>query len=396
MQDAILKDIRVIDLTHFTAGPYCTKLMAGFGADVIKVELPGSGDKMRSMGPFFENRENPETSIPFLWLNTGKKSITLNLKSSRGKDVFKELIGQADFVVENFSPRFMSALGLSYETLSSINPHLIMVSISNFGNSGPYRDYKADEMELQAVSGLMHLTGAAQKSPLCSGPLLCQYSAGQHAYLAALMALFQRETTGKGQHIDISIQECSLENIEISLTRCLQTGQGSKRGPHMMVPWGTYECLDGYATVIAMPYRHWHHAVDLFKEPALYQEKFATPRERIKHREEYESLLRPCVKAYKKKELFNRGQKMDLAFGYVAGLDEFMQSPQHQAKGYFVDIDHPVVGEQKYCNAPFLSSQTGWKLAPAPLLGGSNSAVYGELLGYSEKEIELLAEQGVI
>ncbi len=396
MQDTILKDIRVVDLTHFTAGPYCTKLMAGFGADVIKVEKPESGDAMRGMGPFFENQEDPEASIPFLWLNTGKKSITLNLKSNRGKNLFKKLIGQADFIVENFSPRVMPALGLSYETLNSINPRLIMVSIANFGNSGPYSDYKADEMELQAMSGLMHLTGDSLKSPLCSGPSLCQYSAGQHAYLAALMALFQRETTGKGQHIEISIQECSLENIEISLTRCLQTGQGARRGPHMMVPWGTYECRDGYAAVIAMPYRHWHHAVDLFKEPALYQEKFATLRERIKHRDEYENLLCPCVKSYKKKTLFNRGQQMGLSFGYVADLDDVMQSPQHQARGYFVGIDHPVVGEHKYCKAPFLSSLTDWKSAEAPLLGGSNSAVYSELFEYSEKEIKLLAEQGVI
>ena len=391
-----LKDVRVIDLTHFMAGPYCTKLMAGFGADVIKIEMPGTGDKLRGIGPFFENKEGIETSIPFHWLNTGKKSITLNLKTDKGKEIFKKLAGWADVLVENFSPRVMPGLGLGYEVLSEINPRLIMTSISNFGQTGPYRDYKAEEIELQAMSGLMYLTGESDKAPLAAGPALCQYSAGQHAYLATLMALFQREMSGAGQYVDISIHECSLENIEIALTRSLQMGQSSKRGPHMMVPWGTYECQDGYATVVAMPYRNWHHAAELFNEPELFQEKYEILRERVKHRDEYEELLQPCVKAFKKKDLFTEGQARKLSFGYVAGLDEVMQSPQHEARGYFVELDHPVVGKQKYCNAPFKTSQTQWHSARAPLLGENNNTVYSELLGYSVKEIEQLTKQEVI
>ena len=158
MNQTALSGIRVIDLTHYTAGPYCTKLMSGFGAEVIKVERPGTGDPMRSVGPFSHNRENIETSVPFLWLNTGKKSVTLDLKKEKGLRMLKELIGVADVLVENFSPGVMPRLGLDYTAVKKINPGIVMTSISNFGQTGPYKDFTADEITLNALSGGMAVT----------------------------------------------------------------------------------------------------------------------------------------------------------------------------------------------------------------------------------------------
>jgi len=396
MKKKALGNLKVIDLTHYIAGPYCTKLLAGFGADVIKVEPPETGDKMRETGPFFKNKKGSKTSIPFLWLNTGKKSITLNLKSGKGVEILKELICSADILVENFSPGVMARLGLTYDTLKDINPRLVMTSISNFGQSGPYRDFKADDIQMYALSGGMYLTGKPDRQPLNSGPSICQYTAAQHAYLATLMAVFHRNRTGKGQYVDVSIQECSLENIEINLTSCLHTGNIAKRGPHLFVPWELYECRDGYAEIIAMPHRNWHHAKEMFINSELFDKKYENIRYRVIHRNEFEDALKPCVKTYKKKDIFEKGQEKGLAFGYLAGLDDVVASPQHRERAFFKDIDHPDTGKHKYCNAPFNMSLTPWHAERSPMLGEHNQITYNNILGYSEQDIQFMKEEAII
>ncbi|MGD9347776.1 MAG: CoA transferase, partial [Candidatus Aminicenantes bacterium] len=247
-----LSHLKILDLTHYIAGPYCTKLMAGFGAEVIKVERPPSGDKMRAMGPFFKGEKGLEKSIPFLWLNTGKKSVTLNLKTGRGVDIFKRLVREADAVIENFSPRVMPGLGLGFESIRTINPDIVMTSISNFGQTGPYRDFRAEEIVMYAMSGLMSLTGAEERPPLVSGPVITQYTAGQNAYVATLMALYQRngikkgrddrKQNGEGQHIDVSIQECTMDLRELSIIEHLNLGVVPKRNSdrHALCPWQSY------------------------------------------------------------------------------------------------------------------------------------------------------------
>lgn len=395
MQKA-LSNIRVLDLTHHIAGPYCTKLLAGFGAEVLKIERPRVGDALRTTGPFYSDEADIEQSIPFLWLNTGKKSLTMNLKSVRGVEIFKELAQDADVVIENFSPGVMDRLGIGYQTLSALNPGLVMTSISNFGQTGPYRDYQAEDCELAAMSGGMFLTGRPDRMPLAPGPALCQYTAGQHAHVATLMALFQRASSGEGQYVDVSIHESAIENIEIAVTSNLHAGTIAKRGRHMFVPWDMYECADGYVPVTAMPYRHWRRAAEIFDEPRLFDSKYDRIAERVKHRDEFESLLKPCIKKYKKKELFMAGQERSLAFGYLATLDEALDSSQHRERGFFEQIDHPAVGQHKYCAAPFRMSRTPWQADRAPLLGEHNDEILGGLLGISRQEIAILREKGVL
>jgi crotonobetainyl-CoA:carnitine CoA-transferase CaiB-like acyl-CoA transferase len=386
----------VVDLTHYIAGPYCTKLLAGFGAEVIKVERPRVGDKMRGMGPFYRDEESLECSLPFLWLNTGKRSITLDLKKEKGVAVLKHLVSQADLVVENFSPGVMARLGLSYEVLREVKRGLVMASISNFGQNSVYRDYKAEEMQLYAMSGAMHLTGDPNRPPLAAGSRVCQYTAGLHAYLATLMALLRRDITGEGAFVDISIQESALENIEIALTNGLQAGNASKRAKHPFVPWDLYECQDGYSVITLMPARNAHRAKEIFKDPRLFDERFAHGRGRMEDRMEYEDLLRAELRGHRKGPIFEAGQARGLAFGSLVTLAEAAESPQHVARGFFEEIDHPAVGRQRYCGAPFRMSRTPWQTDRAPLLGEHNWAVYEGVLEYSYEEMGRLMAEEVI
>lgn len=396
MEEQALSHVRVVDLTHFFAGPYCTKLMAGFGADVVKVERPGQGDKLRKVGPFYQGKEGLERSIPFLWLNTGKRSITLNLKEPKGVEIFRQLIEGADALIENFSPGVMDGLGLDNDTLREMNPGLIVASISNFGQTGPYRDWKAEEMELYAMSGLMHMTGDSEREPLASGPALCQYSAGLHAYSAILMTLFQRGMTGRGQCIDISIMECGLEHIETSLTNYLHQGNRAVRGKHLYAPWGLYPCKDGYATVISAPFRHWQEGAGIFEEPRLLEERYGHPAGRAEHREEVDELIQPWLSGHEKEEIFHAGQGRGLAFGFLADLEQAATGLQHQSRSFFSEMDHPVVGRHPYCDAPFKMSGTPWINRRAPLLGEHNQVVYGEELGFAPEDIRLLEQEEVI
>jgi crotonobetainyl-CoA:carnitine CoA-transferase CaiB-like acyl-CoA transferase len=398
MSRQALSHLTVIDLTHYIAGPYCTKLFAGFGANVIKIERPTTGDPIRSAGPFFKKRPDLEGSIPFLWLNTGKKSVTLNLKTDSGRNIFKSLVRKADVLVENFSPRVMPSLGLSYNALREINPQLVMTSISNFGQTGPYRDYRAEEIVSYAMSGLMYLTGDPNKPPLCSGPAMSQYTAGLKAYIATLMAIYQRAAIGKGQHIDVSIQECALDNIEISLAEYLHTGKVAKRtgDEHVLVPWQLYPCQDGYTAVIGGPVRHWLRGASLFDEPRLLDKELEHMGQRMQRREEVKALLQPWLSEHEKKEIYHAGQSRGLSFGYLATLDDVLASPQHEAREFFVELDHPVVGKHKYCGAPFKPSITPWKNARAPLLGEHNEEVYERFLGTHSEEVKRWEREGVI
>jgi crotonobetainyl-CoA:carnitine CoA-transferase CaiB-like acyl-CoA transferase len=398
MAQQALAHIRVLDLTHHVAGPYCTKLMAGYGAEVIKIERPTWGDPMRGVGPFCADPPSPETSIFFLWLNTGKKSVTLNLKSERGRSLFLEMVRTVDLVVENFSPRVMPRLGLEYHTLRALKPSLVMTSISNFGQTGPYRDYRAEEIVAYALGGLMYLTGDPDKPPLRAGPSLAQYTAGMNAYIASLMALYQAKLTGVGQHADVSIQESAIDNIEVSLVEHLHLGKVARRrgDEHPLVPWQLYPCRDGYAAVIGGPVRHWLQAAVLFEEPRLLQEPYRHMSGRMEHREEVRALIRPWLNRHGKTEVYHAGQARRLAFGYLAALPEVLDSPQHRARGFFVEIDHPSAGRHRYCGPPFRLSETPWHADRAPLLGEHTDEVYSTLLGYDDERLSALREEGVI
>ncbi len=393
---AALSGLTVLDLTHEAAGPYCTKLLAGFGAEVIKVERPGSGDRMRATGPFYKDEEGPERSIPFLWLNTGKKSVTLDLKSRKGRGIMKDLVKGADLLIESFSPRVMPSLGLGYEELETINPGLVMTSISNFGRTGPHRDFEAEEITVYAMAGAMSLTGSAQREPLAPGIRVSQYSAALWAYFGTLVALYQRKETGKGQHLDVSIQECAVDNIEIALANCIHMGTRARRSKHMMVPWDLYACLDGYAAVLCGPFRHWLKGAEIFEEPRLLEPQYRHVRDRHERRGEVEDLIQPWISRHTRQEIFEAGQGRGLAFGYLASLKEAIDLPPHADRGFLEETAHPVAGRHRYPGAPFKLSETPWKQGSAPLLGEHTRQVLSERLGYSERDVAALCDEGVV
>jgi crotonobetainyl-CoA:carnitine CoA-transferase CaiB-like acyl-CoA transferase len=292
----------------------------------------------------------------------------------------------------------MAGFGLSFDVVHDINPRLVMTSISNFGQTGPYKDYQAEEIVEYAMSGLMQLTGRPDRPPLCSGPAMTQYTAGIQAYIATLLAIWRRAATGVGQYVDVSIQESALDNIEVVLTEYLHAGKIANRtgDEHPLVPWKLYPCKDGYAAIIGGPIRHWLSAAGLFEEPRLLETRLQHIGGRMKNREEVGQCLEPWLARHGKREIYEAGQRRQLAFGYLADAQDVMQSLQHDARGFFVDIDHPVTGSQRYCGAPFRSSATAWRSERAPLLGEHTEVLLTGGLGYTHEDLVCLRAQEII
>ncbi len=231
MEPQPLNDLRVIDLTHGIAGPYATKLMADFGADVIKVERPDGGDFARTLGPFPQDVPHPEKSGIFLFLNTNKRGVTLDLKTPEGVQALKELVKDADILVESFRPGVMERLGLGYAALEKINPNLVMTSVSNFGQTGPYRDYLGSELVLFAMGNRMHAAGLPDRHPLKLGGNHVQYQAGNAATMATIFAWYAQKYRGMGgQHIDLSIFESQMGSINYRLLGLVQYQYNGGRG----------------------------------------------------------------------------------------------------------------------------------------------------------------------
>ena len=373
--------------------------MAAQGADVVKVERPGVGDPARRIGPFPEDVPHPEKSALFLYLNTGKKSVTLNLEAQAGKRILRRLVAEADALVENFAPRVMPALDLSYDSLSALNPGLVMTSISNFGQTGPSRDYRAREINLYAAGGLMYITGEPDREPLQMGARLAQYGAGQNAFVATLCALWHRENTGEGQHIDVAISESLATILENALSMYSYTGSSFPRTGNRgygRAAWGPYPCEDGYVGVIAGPDDRWPAMAELMGVAELDDPKFGDRAGRATHAEELDSLMTPWLAGHSRREIFENAQQRGLAFAYVAAPEDILEWQHLQERGFFEDVEHPEAGSYAYPGGPFKIEGMPWDLEPAPLLGQHNREVLCQRLGYSTDDLIGLRESGVI
>jgi len=400
MPDQALSGVRVLDLTWHIAGPYCTKLFADFGADVIKIEKPGEGDPARNMGPFFNNDPHPEKSLLFLHLNTNKKSITLNLKTDTGKKIFRELVRDADLLVESFSPRVMPGLGLDYETLEKINPKLVMVSLSNFGQTGPYRDYKASELIINGMGGKFLDMGLPEREPQRGAANTYQYQAGNTAATAAMFGLYAAETDGIGQHIDVSIFELlntSLDHWTTNLVAYQYNGQIQvvREAVVGLFPNGVVRCEDGFVYSFIFPgMAAWLNFGPMLEIPDLLQ-RFPDPFD-VERRDELEALWVPFFFEHNKQELMEKAQAAGVSITAINTPKDVVEAPHFNDRNFFVDIEHPVTGKFKYPGAPFRTEEMPWKVrSPAPLLGQHNDEVYGTL-GYSRKDMVQLREAGVI
>lgn len=396
MPDQALSGGRVLDLTHCIAGPYCTKILADYGADVVKVERPGVGDPARSTGPFPGDNPDIESSGLFLYINTNKKSITLNLKSAAGVEILKELVRGVDIVVENFSPRVMPGLGLDYQTLKEINPGLVMVSISNFGQTGPYRDCKATDLTIWGLSGILYELGEPDREPLKMGSNVSEHVAGLYGALVALSALYYRDETGIGQHVDVSVLE-AFHTMQPSMTLVFSMAGFIRQRAGIHFPWGILPCDDGYIGFFLPTQTHWESLCVLLEMPELIDRpEYETPMMREERRDEITAIIVSWLKGKRMEDVFHAAQELRLPLTMVPNTEQLFDMPQHKARGYFVDIDHPVGGKLTYPGAPFRLEETAWQAGRAPLLGEHNEEIYCGRLGYSREYFAKLSEDGII
>ena len=417
----LLAGVKVVDLTHYISGPYCTKLLATLGAEVVKIERPGAGDPMRRVGPFAEPLPTApatssaaqqsggeaairgETGAWFLYLNTSKKSLTLDLKSQPGREILLQLVQTADILVENFAHGVMDRLGLGYTQLHAVNPAMVMASISNYGQTGPYRDWKATELNLYAAGGLMNITGEPEREPLKEGAPLVQLGAGQNAFAATMSALIYAEDSGQGQHIDISIAEYATNILENALMQYSYSGveysRVGNRG-YGRAAWGIYPCQDGYVGIVAGPDQRWPQVAQIMEREELADPRFASRQGRLIHADEVDALMLPWLLEHDKVDIFKAGQEEGLGFAFVATMQDILEMEQLQERDYFVPLDHPVAGTFKYPGPPISAHpldpsgskssggmNSAWVYRRAPLLGEHNGEVLEEL-GYSQSDID--------
>jgi len=398
-----LTGLKVLDVTHYIAGPFCTKLLADYGAEVIKVERPEQGDGARWDGPFPGDIPDPEKSGLFLYLNTNKKGITLNLKTKTGIEIFKSMVKESDVLVENFSPRVIPSLGLDYQTLKKVNPRLVMTSVSNFGQTGPYKDWKATEITLFALSGQMYRMGDPDREPLKHALNAFQYFAGEIASLVTIAAAVRSTAKGNGEHIDVSILEVILGDVNNRIWEYDYSGiKGSRTTAknYTVYPFGGFPAQDGYVALqgTGAGERWMSRIYTMIGKPELKDDpRFSTPQNRAKHSGEFNALLYSWLIDHTKQEIFDEAAKVRYPVAPIYNTGELVNNPHYRERGYFVEIEHPRAGKLTYPGTPFKMSEAGYAVRrPAPLLGQHNKEVYCGLLGYSEHDLSILRRQGVI
>jgi crotonobetainyl-CoA:carnitine CoA-transferase CaiB-like acyl-CoA transferase len=376
--DRPLDGITVVDLTHHVAGPFATRLLAAYGARVIKVERPGTGDPARLAGPFPGDVPHPERSGRFLYLNTGKESVTLDLKTPAGRAAVLEMAAAADLVVENFAPRVLPSLGLDWPTFHAVNPALSMVSISNYGQSGPYREYAGTNLTLFAAGGQMALTGEPDREPLVNGGTQALLQAGLHGFAAGVTAVFGARAHGHGVHVDISIQEVQAASLEgagpAALVHGLDTG---RTGNIMRALWGIYPCADGYVGCSCLERNVPNLLAAMGRADLLADPDFRNPRWRMEHNDEVVALLMEFFTRHTRRELQELALRHRVPFGVVATVDELLEWPTLRAKGFWQEVDHPVAGRLVYPGPPATIDGGGFLLTPAPRLGGAGTGEPG-------------------
>ncbi|MCH8025499.1 MAG: CoA transferase [Chloroflexi bacterium] len=385
MAEEALSDLRVLDLSQGIAGPYCAKLFADLGAEVIKIEPP-DGDRSRSMGPFPNDEPHPEKSGLFLHLNTGKKSVTLDLGQSSGQTLLKKLLEKADVLVESDSPTAMAKHGLNYSDLKRDFPNLVYVSITPFGLTGPYKDYDGNSLTAMAMSTIMYNTGDPDREPLTTGGAPAEYIAGIHAWIGALAALAYRENESRGQQVDVSLADAAACADEYNAAMYGFQGAIRRRfySRHVFgYPMDIMACKDGHIVVIpgaaGFPQRGLtvEGAVSpmalLMGNPELDQNPlFQSGQERMIRWREVDELIQPWLDERGKDEIVETAQALRMPFAHVPTVQDLVESEHLQSRGFFQTIDHPEAGELTYAGHPFRMSETPPRMSRAPLLGEHN------------------------
>ncbi|MBI4300287.1 MAG: CoA transferase [Chloroflexi bacterium] len=402
MAASALSGFKVVEWAHFIAGPYCAKLLADMGAEVIKVEEPPAGDEARRHGPFPGDLPHPEHSGLFLSCNTNKLGITLDPHKATGRQIFLRLLSQADVLIEDNPPLILNESHLDYEALAAVNPRLVVTSITPFGQTGPYRDYRAYYLNLFHGSGrgylMPHDSPNLEREPVKAGTFLGEFESGLSAAVATLGALYARYATGVGQHVDVSKQEAfmALERVEIG--KYPNEGSSSQRASGRRMFGGLMPCADGYVEIAVAQDKQWRGLCDLMGHPEwTKEERCRTEQLRSQNVDDLVPLLAEWVAQQPRDRLFHEGQARGAAVGAVYTAEDVVNSPQLAARAFFFEMEHPKVGRVKMPSAPYKMSKTPWRLGRvAPEVGQHNDEIYGGRLGLSRQELARLREVGVI
>ncbi len=390
-----LEGIRVLEVCNFMAGPFCTMQLADLGADVIKIENPAGGDLVRLGGPFVDGE-----SSPFLRLNRNKRSLALDLKSAEGKDVFRKLAARADVMVENMRPGTMADLELDYPRLSALNPRLIYVSASGWGQDGPYSQLPGLDIMAQAMSGLMSITGETGGNPVKVGVPVTDLVCALYGAAAVLAALLARERDGKGQLIDVCLLESGVSLAIWEAGQYFATGEvpeplGSAH--RSFAPYQAIRSSDGYFTVGATSPRNWTAFCEVTGLQHLENDaRFATNHARVDHREELIALVEAVTANKPAAYWVERLQHAGVPCAKLQDYAQVFSDPHLIARDFFVDLPHPKLGPTRVLGSPMrLSGTPVWMSHAAPMLGQHSAEVLRDL-GYSDAAIDQLAEAGVI
>ncbi len=394
-----LANVKILDLTQFEAGTSCTEILAWMGADVIKLESPGAGDQGRWLAS-----ETPGTdSYYFILLNANKRSITLNLKDERGKAMFLDLVTQVDVLTENFSPGTLESFGLGYEMLREHNPRLIYLTIKGFGTYGPYSEYKSFDMIAQATGGAMSITGFPGSPPLKPGPTIGDTGTGLHAALGVLAAYIQRQDTGRGQKVEVSMQDAVLNFVRVPMIGTYATNKPVKRMGNKL-GFGIsdiYKCAPGgtddYAFILTTNEEMWRALCVAIGQPELSGDpRFANTKARAKNNEELTAIINEWTGRHTKHEVMKILGGAGVPCGAVLDTVELLNNPHLRERQMIVDIEHPARGKLSIPGCPVKLEDSPVTVVSAPLLGQHNAEVYGQMLGLGKQELEQLKERGVI
>jgi len=414
-QNGLLDSYRVLDLTN-EKGFLCGKILADLQADVIKIERPG-GDESRNLGPFYHDIPDAEKSLYWFAYNLNKRGITLDIESRDGQQIFKKLVETADFVIESFAPDYLDNLGLGYAAMSKINPRVIMTSITPFGSNGPYKNYKASDIVVMAMGGLMYITGNPDQPPLRISLPQAFLLASAHGAAASMVAHFYRETSGEGQHVDVSAQECVLWEIANAIPLWeLNQNILRRAGSYMTGRWtGTkqrllWRCRDGYVLFYVLGGAFgaktnkaivaWMEEENIVPDylKAFNWDVFDMANQTQEMQDLIEVPIADLFMKYTKEELYNEAQKRGIMLCPVCTSKDILENTQLKSRDFWVEVNHPELSTSiMYPGAFTKLSQTPLTIKHrAPLIGEHNLDIYQGELGLSHSELAALQQRGVI
>jgi formyl-CoA transferase len=407
-----LDGVRILDMTHVQSGPSCTQMLGFLGADVIKLEPPGRGDITRG-----QLRDIPNVdSLYFTMLNCNKRSITLNMKSAHGTEIFTELLKTSDVVVENFGPGVLDRLGFPWETIQQVNPRAIYASIKGFGSYGPNSGLKAYESIAQAMGGSMSTTGLEEGPPLCTGAQIGDSGSGIHMVAAILAALYQRTQTGRGQRVEVAMQDSVLNLVRVKM----RDHQRLQHGPLAEYPNKTFgtavprsgnasggghpgtaiRCKPGgqndYVYVVFQP-QIWDRLLQVMgREDLLGDARYSTPAARLERLDEVYALVESWSLQYTKFEVTEKLNAIDVPCGPIMDTSDLIADEHLQVRDMIVDVAHPQRGTFKTVGSPLKLSDSSVEVFSSPLLGQHTAEVLHEIMGYDAEKVEQLRQEGVI